>query len=166
MEVPNLLLQKFPAPEFVATTHVKVSAKAAGQQSGLIVMGLDYSRLAIEYDGKNFEIKHILCKDADRGNAEESEHIANVKPDKSYGAGLTPIQELNIVLRVIVENGGKCRFSYSLDGKKFKECPTPFQARQGKWIGAKVGLFSVQRNGTERGWLDVDSFEISAIQPS
>ena len=39
-EVPNLLLQKFPAEEFTATTKLKVVAKADGQQSGLIVMGL------------------------------------------------------------------------------------------------------------------------------
>ena len=37
-EVPNLLLQKFPAEEFAATTKLKVVAKADGQQSGLIVM--------------------------------------------------------------------------------------------------------------------------------
>ena len=50
-EVPNLLLQKFPAEEFTATTKLKVSAKADGQQSGLIVMGWDYSYLAVEKEG-------------------------------------------------------------------------------------------------------------------
>lgn len=53
-EVPNLLLQKFPAPEFTATTKLKVSAKDDRQQSGLIVMGHDYARLAVEKEGKEF----------------------------------------------------------------------------------------------------------------
>lgn len=36
-----------------------------------------------------------------------------------------------------------------------------FTARQGKWIGAKVGLFVVKPfNSGNRGWLDVDWFKI------
>lgn len=55
-EVPNLLLQKFPAEEFTATTKLKVSAKADGQMSGLIVMGWDYAYLGVE----NQEINSCL----------------------------------------------------------------------------------------------------------
>ena len=36
----------------------------------------------------------------------------------------------------------------------------PFTARQGKWIGAKVGLFSTTPYGNERGWVDADWFHI------
>jgi len=32
-----------------------------------------------------------------------------------------------------------CNFSYSLDGKKYESLGVPFQAREGQWIGAKVG---------------------------
>lgn len=46
------------------------------------------------------------------------------------------------------------------DGKKFTEAGTLFKARQGKWIGAKVGMFSVTPHGKERGWLDVDWFRV------
>ena len=56
--------------------------------------------------------------------------------------------------------GAYCRFSYSLDGKKFTEAGTLFKARQGKWIGAKVGMFSVTPHGKERGWVDVDWFRV------
>jgi hypothetical protein len=59
-----------------------------------------------------------------------------------------------------VEDGGQCRFSYSLNGKNFTDCPASFQARQGKWIGAKVGLFSVHPATTDCGWIDIDSFII------
>ena len=34
-----------------------------------------------------------------------------------------------------------CNFSYSLDGKKFESFGAPFRAREGQWIGAKVGMF-------------------------
>ena len=53
-EVPNLLLQKFPAEEFTVTAKLKVSAKADGQQSGLIVMGWDYGYLGVVKEGDKF----------------------------------------------------------------------------------------------------------------
>ena len=34
-------------------------------------------------------------------------------------------------------------------------------SRQGKWIGAKVGLFSTAPYGKERGWVDADWFRIN-----
>ena len=46
--VPNLILQKFPAPEFTVTTKVDFSKLATGQKTGLIIMGMDYSYLAVE----------------------------------------------------------------------------------------------------------------------
>ena len=57
--------------------------------------------------------------------------------------------------------GGICYFSYSLDGRKYTSAGVPFTARQGKWIGAKVGLFSTAPYGKERGWVDADWFRIN-----
>ena len=37
----------------------------------------------------------------------------------------------------------------------------PFTARQGKWIGAKVGVFCVTPNEGNRGWADVDWFRMT-----
>jgi hypothetical protein len=52
-------------------------------------------------------------------------------------------RERPISLRVTVENGGLCRFDYSLDGSSFIAADTgDFQASMGRWIGAKVGLFA------------------------
>jgi len=45
--VPNLLLQKFPARVFTATTFVEPSHLRNGERSGLLVMGRDYSYLAV-----------------------------------------------------------------------------------------------------------------------
>ncbi|MDE6172754.1 MAG: glycoside hydrolase, partial [Bacteroides sp.] len=56
-----------------------------------------------------------------------------------------------------------CNFSYSLDGKKFQPLGKPFQAREGKWIGAKVGTFCTRPAITtnDGGWADVDWFRIT-----
>lgn len=159
-EVPNLLMQKFPAEEFTATAKLKVSAKDDGQLSGLIIMGWDYSWIGVEKQGEKFLLKQAICKDAEQGNLEQVSTLAVLEPSKKFEAGLFPNFEREIYIRVHVDKGAYCRFSYSLDGKKFTEAGTLFKARQGKWIGAKVGMFSVTPHGKERGWVDVDWFRV------
>lgn len=159
-EVPNLLMQKFPAEEFTATAKLKVSAKDDGQLSGLIIMGWDYSWIGVEKQGEKFLLKQAVCKDAEQGNLEQVSTLAVLEPSRKFEAGLCPNYEREIYIRVHVDKGAYCRFSYSLDGKKFTEAGTLFKARQGKWIGAKVGMFSVTPHGKERGWVDVDWFRV------
>lgn len=159
-EVPNLLMQKFPAEEFTATAKIKVSAKDDGQLSGLIIMGWDYSWIGVEKQGEKFLLKQAVCKDAEQGNLEQVSTLAVLEPSRKFEAGLFPNYEREIYIRVHVDKGAYCRFSYSLDGKKFTEAGTLFKARQGKWIGAKVGMFSVTPHGKERGWVDVDWFRV------
>ena len=159
-EVPNLLMQKFPAEEFTATAKLKVSAKDDGQLSGLIIMGWDYSWIGVEKQGEKFLLKQAVCKDAEQGNLEQVSTLAVLEPSRKFEAGLFPNYEREIYIRVHVGKGAYCRFSYSLDGKKFTDAGTLFKARQGKWIGAKVGMFSVTPHGKERGWVDVDWFRL------
>lgn len=160
-EVPNVLTQKFPSETFTATAKMKISARNAGQQSGLIVFGWDYARLSAEFNGKEFELKFITCKDAETGTKEVVHPVASI-PAREYPAGLYPNYECGIWMRVKVMPEGICRFSYSLDGKNYTEVRAPFKARQGKWVGARVGFFSIQPAGTpDRGWIDIDSFQIT-----
>lgn len=159
-EVPNLLLQKFPAETFTATTKLKVSAKADGQQSGLIVMGQDYCRIGLEKAGEGFILNQTVCRNAEQMNGESTVRLAELPYSHKYEAGLHPNYELEIHLRVKVGKNGACRFSYSMDGKKYQTVGETFTARQGKWIGAKVGLFSTTPFGQERGWVDADWFHV------
>ena len=130
LEVPNLLMQKFPAEEFTATAKLKVSAKDDGQLSGLIIMGWDYSWIGVEKQGEKFLLKQAVCKDAEQGNLEQVSTLAVLEPSRKFEAGLFPNYEREIYIRVHVDKGAYCRFSYSLDGKKFTEAGTLFKARQ------------------------------------
>ena len=161
-EVPNLLLQKFPNDTFTATAKVKISADTDGESSGFIVMGRDYCRLAFTKQGDQFEVSQISCKDAEPGNEEVVTHLADLAPTRKYNAGAKNNQELDIWLRLEVSKGAMCQFKYSLDGKRFKSAGTPFKAREGKWIGAKMGFFSTTPFGsTQRGWIDIDDFKVT-----
>ena len=63
----------------------------------------------------------------------------------------TVIDAAGAYLRVTVRSDGSCQFSWSRDGLQFTTVGAPFAAREGKWIGAKVGLFAVGPTGGGRG---------------
>lgn len=160
--IPNLLLQKFPAESFTATTLLHFASKCDGDSGGLIVMGYDYARLAIVRRGDRADIELITCRDADRGTAERRTRIAAV-PLQRHESGNFPLLTTDVWFRVEVSENGLCRFSYSTDGEHFRPAGTrPFTARAGKWIGAKVGLFCISNGSTtDRGWIDADWFRIT-----
>ena len=147
--VPNLLLQKFPAPSFTVTTKLELRSRQIGDRAGLVVMGLDYSYIAIQRKANGLYLSLSVCKDADKGTAEKKTN---------------PIEMASqfINLRVSVHSGGLCTFSYSTDGRIFKIIGEPFTARQGKWVGAKVGIFALGENLTGNvGYADFDWFRVN-----
>ena len=145
-DLPNLLLQKFPAEEFTATAKVKFDPRVDGEKFGLVVMGLDYSYLAATNSGGKLYAAQSTAKDADKGSAEsESQQAPTVSND--------------FYLRVRVDKDAVCTFSFSTDGIKFVSVGTPFKAREGRWIGAKVGFFFVRpAKFNDAGSADIDWF--------
>ncbi len=154
-DVPNLWLRKFDGETFSDTMDMTITAKSDGQQSGFIVMGRDYCRIAAELKGEQFVIKQITCVNADKG-AKESEAIIGTVAAKKRFCGAKPEWQCDIRFVMDVAKGGKCHFRYSTDnGKTFKDIANDFQAREGKWIGAKYGAFSISPGNEARGWCDV-----------
>jgi beta-xylosidase len=147
--VPNLLLQKFPAPEFMATTQVILSPANVGEKAGLIIMGLDYSYISIVKKTDSVHLTKVVCKDADKGTGETEEADVLFMRD-------------SVMLRVVIDTEAVCRFSYSEDGSAFKPLGKEFVAREGKWIGAKVGIFSSRPfESISNGYSDFDWFRIN-----
>ncbi len=53
------------------------------------------------------------------------------------------------------------RWAVSVDGKTFAPLVASFVARQGRWIGAKVGIFAVgPGDASEMGYADFDWFRV------
>ena len=68
---------------------------------------------------------------------------------------------MDIYLRLTV-SAGNVTFAYSRDGKRFTAAGTTFRMREGKWIGAKMGLVAVERNEKgDCGLLDIDWFRVT-----
>ncbi len=138
-DAPNLLLQKFPALEFTATA---VLDRATAAQAGLIVFGYDYAWIGVR-EGRLVQVTVLNAMD---------------KPVAKEVVAADRLAD-PVHLRVEVAAGGKCRFSYSLDGKTFKPLGEPFTASVGRWVGAKVGLFAA---GAAGGFADYDAFLVGA----
>ena len=147
-DVPNLLLQKFPAEEFTATAKVTLTPRFEGEKFGLIVMGLDYSYIGVTNKDGKLNVAQTTSRNADKATP-ESENLPYLLNEKTF------------YLRVKVEKEAMCSFSFSPDGKTFTNLGVPFKAREGKWIGAKIGFFFT-RNATfnDAGSADIDWFHI------
>lgn len=163
-DIPNLLMQKLPAPEFTATMKATVVLQNTGDKAGLILMGWDYSYIALIKTDTGYDLEQIICKDAEDKHPEEEIQRVNLsaaKPRISYNYK-TRLEYLDFYYRLSMKDGGTCIFSYSLDGKKFQEIGKLFHARQGKWIGAKMGMFILNKeNRYLKSWMDVDWFRVT-----
>lgn len=158
--VPNLYLQKMPAEAFTATARMSFNSKGDGDRAGLVVMGFDYGSISLKREGDKALILYAVCMDADKGTEENVETLAEI-PLARVESGATPKYVTDVWFRVKADGNGACRFMYSTDGKKFEPVSESFQAREGRWIGAKIGLFcSSYGTGRDRGWIDADWFRI------
>ena len=98
---------------------------------------------------------------ADEGQAESQQTIVSLQPTDRDTIPYSPAIYLDLYLRMTVKDG-ICTYSYSFDGKRFKQAGEPFKMRQGKWIGAKFGFVSKCKSlKSSRGWLDIDWIRIT-----
>lgn len=144
-EAKNILAQKLTAPAQTITAKCDFYGGVAGDRAGVTIHGRDIATLAFYYDGTNTYIQQSVCYGADKGKAEEVvEQVLWNEDNQLY-------------LRIEVGEGAMCHFAYSTDGRKFRPIGKPFKAKEGKWIGAKFGLFAVTSGKTnDGGWIDVD----------
>lgn len=158
--VPAMLLQKTPADVFTATTKIRLAAKAEKQYGGIVVMGRGYSSLVVERVGDMFQLQQRTCPKADTGGKEAVTVLETFKPTAKDKLDYHPALYMDIYLRLTVD-GGKATFAYSLNGKTYKAAGEQFTMREGKWVGAKVGLYAIDNNEkSDVGLLDADWFRI------
>ena len=147
-DVPNILMQKFPAEKFQATTKLTFYPLQDGDKTGFLVMGMDYSYLSLTKKEDGIYLSYTVCNHADKGDAEENKEIKKLTDSTVY-------------LRVKIDTGAICHFSYSIDGNNFAGVGKSFIAKPGQWIGAKIGMFcSSTRKAHDSGFTDFDWFRI------
>lgn len=173
-DIPNLLLQKTPTNNFTMTAKVKFAPNILGENAGLVMMGQDYAALRITWSEAGFQLQQVSCKNALQGKEEKvhaSVAIASVQGEEpytvKYAKALKPSARTttpDLYLRVKVRSEGseldlkcKAQFYYSLDGKKYQKFGEEFTAKEGKWIGSKVGFFCCRPEPkNDAAWIDID----------
>ena len=111
--------------------------------------------LELVWDGSEVRLEQRVCRDAAAGGVERVEASVPVRPDPSAPVaynGHTDIPAVyKVRLKVHVGDGATCNFSYSTDGRRYRALGPSFQAREGRWIGAKAGFFAVSSVRKNRG---------------
>ena len=111
-------------------------------------MGLDYASLTISPSPDGFALCLAVCTNADKGCAEETIRTCLLNTG-------------HVFLRIMVTRDGKCWFAYSTDDNNYTKMGGAWHIREGKWVGARIGLFAlaVQETGL-KGYADFDWFRI------
>lgn len=155
LDVPNVLTQKFPADNFMATAKIKLTGneKIENEKAGLAIVGEDYSHIYIHNTKQGQSLYFGTCK---KGLTTGKEAVSPIVP-------ITKNQY--VYLRVKVTEGGKCNWFYSLDDKKYISVGDTFVAKPGKWIGATLGLYATRETKiNDSGYADIDWFRVEAIK--
>lgn len=144
----NLYLQKLPAPTFTAVTYLESKFTADGERAGLIMMGNEYSYIALIGGSDGNRIAVVKGK-YDKF-AVVPEEVASI-----------PVATSNVWLKAELLNDHECEYSYSTDGVTYHRLGEPCAVKPGMWIGAKIGIFSSSPNvvGSD-GYADFDYFRI------
>ena len=150
-DYPNLLLQKWPAPEFICDTTLSLSGLKANEEAGVISMGVKYALLSfarneegvVEASFINGEQKYgkILVESTEETStslgtlafADDSETITVRMSVYRVGTQDLSEKEKNFPLEEVV-------FEYSTNGTDYKKAGS-YMAAAGRWVGVKSGVY-------------------------
>ena len=138
--LPNLLLQKFPARAFTGETSLEFAPIQEGEEAGLVVVGESFANLGLVKSEAGLRL------------------VLRVNGEQTFAADHLPG---TMKLRVAVKDGGLCEFSFARQDD-FVAIAQTFMARKGKWIGAKLGLYSLKRrDSAPASHVDFDYFRFA-----
>lgn len=159
-DVPNLLLQKWPAPEFRITTCLHLEGMQEGDAAGLISQCLHYTALTVGKE--NGRIR--LWQRTGNWEKEDETQVAIEMPEtaKDSTSGDESLPSCKIYLRMQVKDAKEISFAVSADGSTFYPVGKTEAATPGRWVGAKAGLFAI-KEGDGGGTVAVEYFVFEAI---
>ncbi|MCM1046397.1 MAG: glycoside hydrolase 43 family protein [Candidatus Gastranaerophilales bacterium] len=142
-DVSNLLIQKWPAPEFQITTCIHLEKMAEGDVAGMVSQCGHYTGLMAVKEGG----KVVLQQRTGRWTKddEERETLEAVSQDTLY-------------IRMKVKGSKEVSFEIGKDEAHFTPVGRTVEAAPGRWVGVKAGLAAFNEKGTAGGSVDVDYF--------
>lgn len=154
-DLRNLLLQKWPAPEFCAETKTEFSGLGEGDTAGYVSLGMKYIAAAVEKRGGQYIIKKIKgeqsfdCDTAYTDEQTEQLQILSEEEFEKFGKSVyfrytvrvtDHITHYELGLPVKDAPQEEIVLEYSLDGENYIEAVRT-EAKAGRWVGVKSGVF-------------------------
>lgn len=169
-DLPNLLLQKWPAPQFSCVTKLKLDGLREGDAAGVISLGTRYGVLVFERvrDGIRVcfvEGKQHFGKILVETTEETRSDIAHIDVDTAgeiyvrYTVRQTGTQDLNGTEKGFPRE--KVSFEFSTDGMVYQPAGE-MNAVPGRWVGVKSGIFCTRREQGTGGFVIAESVKYTA----
>lgn len=160
-DAPNLLLQKWPAPEFSAVTKLDLSNLLEGDEAGVISMGMEYGLVTFRKTSDGISVYTIkgkqFFKDSWVNRTEETETlVGNLKSDTvfvKYVVSITGTRDLNEL-----EKGyplEEVKLLIASEENAYQEIFS-MDSIPGRWVGVKNGLFSLTQRTDSTGYALVE----------
>jgi len=156
-EAGNLFTQKLPSFAFTATAKLTFAPRAVGERTGLLMFGYNVGWIGLEKFADAVRLVQGTRMEANKFKPE------NVTVGPAVASGVVYVR-LNATPIVTPETAptdrtplwpslsrgkhARVSFSYSLDNRHFTALGKPFVSRQGRWVGAQLGLFAQAPTGT------------------
>ena len=142
-DISNLLLQKWPAPEFSTTTCLHLKQMKDGDVAGLVSLGGCYTALAVQ------KIHGKMSLQQRTGNWTKDDEVR------------TDLGEWNsdvIYMQMKVEKETYRTFYVGITEENLQPVGQMVEATPGRWVGVKDGLFAINEQGAAGGSVAADYF--------
>ena len=153
-DVPNLLLQKWPAPEFSCVTEMDLSALTPGDEAGVISLGMEYGAVIFRCEKKRFLVRTVY------GKQHFGPILVESTNERTEEIGMLSADTQTIWIRYTVKKAETnwdgdayaetVNIGYSIDGAEYIFAMS-IKAEPGRWVGVKNGVFCLSDRAGSTG---------------
>ena len=148
-DISNLLLQKWPAPEFMITTCIHLEHMADGDAAGMVSQGGHYTGMFIVKEDGKFTLQQRT------GHLEKNDEVR-----ENLGAAEQDV----LYIRMKVKEAAYVSFEVGSSEDRLAPAGRTVEAAPGRWVGVKAGLAAIHEQGPESGHIQVDHFVFQPLQ--
>lgn len=158
-ELPNLLLQKWPAPEFLCDMKMNVRNLCAGDSAGMVSMGITFGGLMIHKNTNGYYLASAKGHQEFNGqvvtSTQEEEQVIELTQEEIYFR--YEVKRVGERAKAETAHAPQEEISmyYSLDGIDYKKSLT-ILAEAGRWVGVKHGMVCVTQGDSYGGYVEVE----------
>lgn len=179
-DIRNVLLQKWPAPEFVCETKMNLEGMKNGDTAGYVSLGMNYAAITVKKSEQEYIISSVSGVqqfDCDQAYTEEEYDVFDVITKDAFMDDKQTIyfrytvkcidRVTHVELDIPVENAPLERviIEYGFDGVNYDRS-IEINARAGRWVGVKNGVYIMHDNtvkSDEKGYITLDYVKYSEI---